>query len=267
MNAKTALSIVAVVYAKRDLKQSPYSQRLAQIFEEVARRLGSGTYEGDIYLGETAPKYKKRGRRYKLPKNVEQLKDEIANGRLWNFVLYDRDDFDAFSIYAKMQPDAVLGAPASIYITVPIDRASANEQVVNNLWLHLFEAVDEYGWGFVDVTDNLKDYLFKLDGILYGHFPEAWKKELDIWKNNRSKVEEGILDVYCKNLWSPVHIEKMGGQDRLRGLLGADFFFESLPRGGARVDLAPGLGECASESLKEKRVRLRWTANPLLWRS
>lgn len=259
------VSLVAVVYTARDLKEPPYSGRLGSILDRFAQWLGDATYRGDVFLGQTVPKYKQRNRGYKLPKNIQQLQDEVKQGKLWNLSIYDRDDFSGSALDIKMQPDSVLGAPASIYISVTLHRFESESEIIIGVWKQLFQAVDEAGWGFVDITTNLKDYLFKLDGVLYGHFPDMWKKELDIWKKNRSRIEDGILDVYWKNLWSPIHVKKLGGMDQVLKLLNKEFNVLPLPSGGVQVEIPFSVGHPASQSVEQRRGDLRLKVSTLLW--
>lgn len=251
--------LVAVIYANRDLKVEPYADNLLSVLLDITSWIGPETiYQGDVYLGNKIPEYKTRNRQFKLPKNISKLKEELKEGSLWNLVVYDEDSLEVEStvLYAKMQPDTVLETPAEIFLEIPLSRFNKDDSILF-LWKKLFEAVDEYGWGFIDITSNRADYLSKLSGILYDHFPEKWQKEMELWENNASKCHEGILDVYWKNLWSPQHVNKLGGMDKLSTVLKNEFKYQFLAHGGIQVSIPVDAEGIGTEEFKVKRNKLR----------
>lgn len=260
-----AKTVILSIFTEKDLKTKPYSERLANILVETAKWLGATAYEGDVYLGPTPPVYKIRNRKFKLPKNYEIFKSEIAEGNLWNMCFFDVNKEGGNAVFAVLQPDRILKKPANIIFEIMEERARSDMQTLLQFWTNSFIAVDLAGWGFADITDNPSDYFYKLSGITYTHFSSDWKKEIEIWNKNGYRCREGILDVYWKNLWSPDHVRRLGGIDIIVEQLGNDFEHQILSDGGMIINIPVNINEIGSSEYEAKRRKLREIAKAIIF--
>jgi hypothetical protein len=254
MQSDGEVFVVMVVFSKIDFKRAPFCEQLSRVLSDEIKNIGNCKYEGDIYLGDSVPKYKRRGRSYVLPKNLSKFASEVSNGELWNFSVYGDDGYGGVTLGGVMQADSVLKQPASLFVTFPLSMGDAIVSHYADFISGIFHILGEDGWGFCDVTNNVCDYLFKINGITYGHFSESWKSDIDVWKRNRAEIGSGILDVYPINYLSPRHMSEVGDA------VGASLekigvVLRRFPNGGASIDLCCLKGKDNACEAKKERVR------------